>query len=119
MTLGPLVGLAGLATAGTPPYIASPSYQTLGGARGSHGRPHVKIENGLTGGFRSPFVIVDDIADLLARAIHIACDIPVMSVEGGFRTADMLAGQGGRLYQEEEEGVKSRLTQIWRGIASP
>lgn len=90
MTLLLLIGLPDDPSACAPPNITAPSYQSLGGSRGSQGRPHVKIKDGLTRRLRSSLVVVNNVADFLACAADVPSDIPVVSVERRLRAINML-----------------------------
>lgn len=76
--------LTRLAALCSPPYIATPAHQPLGGARRCQSWADIEVEDGFTSRLGLPGVVVDDVADLLLLAVDVARDVPVVTIKGWF-----------------------------------
>lgn len=87
----PLVGLAYYSSRGSPPDVATPSHHPLNCAGWSEGGSNIEEENGLAGRLGRAAVVVDHIAHLLLLPVHVSSNVPVVAVERGLGTGNMLA----------------------------
>lgn len=95
-----------------PPYISTPSDESLRGTQGRKGWSNIEEENGLSGGIGLARIVIDNVSDLLLLAVDVSRDVPVVSVERRLGSMKLSANSRLRWRQTLE------LTQIWMDTPS-
>ena len=74
-------------TAGSPPYISSPSHESLYSRRRSvQGRSNIKIEDGLSGWFRRSGIIIDHVTNFSWARGRLSLNVPVVTIKRRIRS---------------------------------